>query len=349
MSDVKVVKPGMLTTVQDAGRKGYQQYGVTVSGVMDTYAFRMANWLVGNREGEAVLEITVLGPTLEINRDMVVAVTGGDLGPKLNGSPMAQWTGVAVQAGDTISFSGVKSGCRGIIAFSGGIQVPFLMGSRSTYTRGGIGGIEGRALRQGDVLSIGQDTTAREKVLGRKGNPHSFLPITSTEPLVVRVVPGPQEEAFTEEGLAAFYNESYQVSTESDRMGCRLTGTAIAHNSGADIISDGIAMGAIQVPGHGFPIVMMADRQTTGGYTKIANVITVDLPKMAQVKPGDHVRFQAVSVEEAQGLLLEEEAMFNKLVQNPAVPTAYQARQFLVTVDGTEYHVTLEERDRSFT
>jgi len=346
VSDVTVIKPGMLSTVQDSGRKGYQQYGVTVSGVMDAYAYRMANWLVGNQEGEAALEITLLGPTLEISRDMVVAVTGGDLGPKLNGSPMAQWTGVAVQAGDAISFSGVKSGCRSIIAFSGGIQVQLLMGSRSTYTRGVIGGFKGRALRQGDVLTIGQTITAREKLLGRKGNPHSFLPISSTEPLVVRVVPGPQEEAFTEEGLAAFYTESYQVSTESDRMGCRLTGTAIAHKTGADIISDGIAMGAIQVPGHGCPIVMMADRQTTGGYTKIANVITVDLPKMAQVKPGDHVRFKAVSVEKAQRLLLEEEAMFIELAQNQAVATSHQARQFRVMVDGKEYHVTLKEQSQ---
>lgn len=344
MSDVRVVKPGMLTTVQDGGRRGYQQYGVTVSGVMDHYAYRMANWLVGNQENEAVLEITLLGPTLEINRDMVVAITGGDLGPKLNGHPMAQWTSVAVQPGDVIAFSGVQSGCRGMIAFGGGIQVPLLMGSRSTHLRGRMGGLEGRALIQGDFLVVGRTAQPIGQFLGRKGPAHSFLPVNRNEPLVIRVVPGPQEEAFTEEGLATFYNEIYQVSTESDRMGCRLSGPAVAHKNGADIISDGIAMGAIQVPGHGSPIIMMADRQTTGGYTKIANVITVDLPKIAQLKPGEFIRFKRVTVEEAQGLIMAEEALFHRLNHEEMEPPSDQARHFKVRVAGKTYHVTLSER-----
>mgnify|MGYP002152299734 CR=1 FL=1 len=344
MSDVTVIKPGMLTTVQDGGRIGYQQYGVTVSGVMDHYAYRMANWLVGNQEKEAVLEVTLLGPTLEINKDMVVAITGGDLGPKLNGQPMAQWTSVALSPGDTLSFAGIRSGCRGIIAFGGGIQVPSLMGSRSTYTRGRMGGLEGRALQPGDTLAIGQASTPASQVLGRKGIPHDFGTTNQGEPLLIRVVPGPQEDAFTEEGLATFYNESYQVSSESDRMGCRLSGPAVAHKKSADIISDGIAMGAIQVPGHGNPIIMMADRQTTGGYTKIANVITVDLPKIAQVKPGESIRFKAVTVEEAQRLIMEEEALFNQLAKQGDDSSLDKARRFVVKVKGKTYHVTLEER-----
>lgn len=344
MSDVTVIKPGMLTTVQDGGRMGYQQYGVTVSGVMDHYAYRMANWLVGNNEKEAVLEVTLLGPTLEINKDMVVAITGGDLGPNLNGQPMAQWTSVALSPGDILSFTGVRSGCRGIIAFGGGIQVPPLMGSRSTYTRGRMGGLEGRPLQRGDTLVMGQASVPASQVLGRKGIPYDFIKNNQGEHVLIRVVPGPQEDAFTEEGLATFYNERYQVSSESDRMGCRLSGPAVAHKKSADIISDGIAMGAIQVPGHGCPIIMMADRQTTGGYTKIANVITVDLPKIAQVKPGEYVRFKSVTVEEAQRLIMEEEALFSQLVKQSDDSSLDKARRFMVTVKGKTYHVTLEER-----
>lgn len=196
MSDVTVIKPGMLTTVQDGGRRGYQQYGVTVSGVMDHYAYRMANWLVGNQENEAVLELTLLGSTLDINKDMVVAITGGDLSPKLNGQPMAQWTSVALSPGDTLSFAGARSGCRGIIAFGGGIQVPPLMGSRSTYTRGRMGGLEGRALQRGDTLMIGKPSVPASQVLGRKGIPHDFSASNNEEPLMVRVVPGPPGRRF---------------------------------------------------------------------------------------------------------------------------------------------------------
>ncbi|MDW7677179.1 MAG: biotin-dependent carboxyltransferase family protein, partial [Bacillota bacterium] len=256
MTEITVIKPGMLTTVQDAGRIGYQQYGVPVSGVMDDYAYRASNVLVGNKGGEAVLEVTLMGPALRIERETVLAVTGGDLGPLLNGQPMDAWTSVRVQAGDQISFKSVRSGCRSCIAFAGGIDVPLLMGSRSTYTRGKLGGYRGRALKAGDEITLMTPVMPLEALAGRRMEPRL---LETRDPVVVRVVPGPQEDSFSPEGVAAFYREIYQVTTECDRMGCRLEGPVISHLAGADIVSDGIAMGAIQVPGHGRPIVMMAD------------------------------------------------------------------------------------------
>lgn len=304
MAKLLVKKPGLLTTVQDAGRVGYQQFGVPVSGVMDPFAHRVANLLVGNPEGKAVLEITLMGPELVLEEDTVIAVTGGDLGAMLNGEPLPLWTSVQVTGGSTLTFKGLRKGCRAYLAVAGGFEVPSVMGSLSTYTRGKMGGYDGRALKAGDVLDTGRPAASFQLLANRRVELPGEDDSGETR---IRVVPGPQEEAFTPEGINTFYSNVYQVTNECDRMGYRLQGEAITHVTGGDIISDGIAMGAIQVPGHGMPIVMMADRQTTGGYTKIANVITADLPKMAQTKPGDQITFHRVTVEEAQALFLEQE------------------------------------------
>ncbi|RQD72240.1 MAG: biotin-dependent carboxyltransferase [Tindallia sp. MSAO_Bac2] len=305
MGKIKINKPGLLTTVQDGGRVGYQQFGVPVSGVMDAFSQRVANLLAGNDENEAVLEITLMGPEIEFEEDMVIAVTGGDLGAVLEGEALPLWQSVLVQSGQKIAFKAVKKGCRAYLAVAGGIQVPAVMGSKATYTRGKIGGYEGRALKAGDALDIGKPSASLDKLKDRSVNQDQY---EYPQEITIRVVAGPQEEAFTDEGINTFYSSSYAVTNECDRMGYRLNGPEITHESGGDIISDGIAMGAVQVPGHGMPIVMMADRQTTGGYTKIANVISVDLPKMAQAKPGDQISFQKVTVEEAQQLLKDQEA-----------------------------------------
>ena len=354
MRELKIIKPGLLTTVQDAGRQGYQQYGVPVSGVMDHYAYQMANLLVGNDAAAAVLEATLLGPEMVIEADGLLAVTGGDLGAVLNGEPLPLWQAVPVTPGDRLAFKGIRSGCRSYIAISGGMGVPMIMGSRSTYTRGNLGGYQGRALKAGDILPIG-DSSLPATALNQLAEKRQITPAYQyAKEITLRVVPGPQEEAFTPQGLETFYQQPYTVTNECDRMGYRLEGTPITHEKVADIISDGIAMGAIQVPGHGMPIVMMADRQTTGGYTKIANVISADLPLMAQAKPGDTLRFQKVTVEEAQHIWAvrqqEVAAVKKALALNPQAATQpapddtpYRKELFRFRRGGRQYALVVEE------
>ena len=266
---IQVITPGALTTVQDLGRSGYQAFGVPVSGVMDPRAMRLANILCDNPEEEAVLECTLLGPALKFTADNVIALTGGDLGATLDGQPLA---------------------------FHGGLDIPPVMGSRSTYLKAKLGGFSGRKLEKGDELGFRAPMATIPNLDVRRFTPE-FVP---REVYTLRVVLGPQDDAFSEEGLQTFLNETYTVTPEFDRMGCRLNGAAIAHKNGADIISDGIAFGAIQVPASGTPIIMLADRQTTGGYTKIANVISADFRLLSQLKANDKVRFAKVSVAAAQ-------------------------------------------------
>lgn len=302
METLEVIQPGPLTTVQDLGRYGYQQYGVPVSGAMDNYALRVANLLVGNNEGEACLEITLLGLQLRVLEDTVVTITGADLSPMLNKSPLPMWEAVMVGRGDTISFPWPKRGCRSYLAVAGGIDVPKVMGSCSTHVKSRMGGLEGRPLRAGDYLKRGQ---AQPTISGRR-LPPQYIPEYQNQS-ELRVILGPQDDYFTEEGIHTFLHSEYTISIKADRMGYRLEGPRIEHKAGADIISDGIPLGAVQVPGDRLPIVLLADRQTTGGYTKIATVITVDVLKLAQAKPGDKVRFLQITEEEAHRSLKEYE------------------------------------------
>lgn len=296
---ITVLNPGLLTTVQDLGRMGYQQFGVSVSGVMDPRAAAIGNILVGNPQGEAVLECTLMGPQLKFETDEVIAVTGGDLSPTLDGQPVPNYAALAVKAGQTLRFGAPKAGCRAYIAFAGGLDIPLVMGSRSTYMKAAIGGFEGRKLQKGDALGLRAPVAGYANLHQRAIAPE-FVP----RPVyTLRVVLGPQDDAFTPEGVATFLGSEYTVTNEFDRMGCRMDGPAIQHKNGGDIISDGIAFGAIQVPGSGKPILMGADRQTTGGYTKIATVISADFRLLAQLKSGDKVRFEAVSVQAAQQAL----------------------------------------------
>ena len=310
MEILEVVQPGFLTTVQDKGRHGFQQYGVPVSGGMDCYALVAANLLAGNPDTEACLEVTVVGPLLRVLADTVVAVTGADLSPFLNGAPLPMWEGVRVGRGDVISFGHPRSGCRSYLAVAGGIDVPVVMGSRSTYVRSRLGGLAGRALRSGDRLCAGRT---------RSGMPlRRFPPVQIPEYQVeneLRVALGPQDDHFTEEGIHTFLHSDYSVSLQADRMGYRLQGARIEHKGVVDIVSDGMPAGAVQVPGDGLPIILLADRQTTGGYAKIAVVSTVDLPKLAQAQAGDRVRFLSVSQEEAFRLAREHERSIAALRQ----------------------------------
>lgn len=297
---ITVLNPGVLTTVQDKGRVGYQQFGVPAAGAVDPRSVAVANIILGNPEDEAVLECTMMGPQLRFDAANCIAITGGDLQPTLDGQPIKSYAAIPVAAGQTLRFKGPKTGCRAYIAFAGGLDVPLVMGSRSTYMKGKIGGVEGRKLQKGDVIGFRAPKAELNGMRHRFISPE-FVPFPV---YTLRVVMGPQDDAFTQAGIDTFLGETYTVTPEFDRMGCRLEGAQIAHINTGDIISDGISFGAIQVPSSGKPIIMLADRQTTGGYTKIANVITVDFRILAQLKAGDKVRFEKVSVQQAQSLLL---------------------------------------------
>ena len=302
---ITILNPGLLTTVQDGGRIGYQAFGVSVSGVMDPRAMNIANILVGNDDNEAVLECTMMGPQIRFDVSNVIAVTGGDLGASIDGQPIPTYRAVKVQAGQTLRFTGLRGGCRAFIAFAGGLDIPLVMGSRSTYMKAKIGGLEGRKLQKDDVIGF-RDPKETIHNFDIRGFTPEFVP---RKEYTLRVILGPQDDMmFTDEGLKTFLSETYTVTPEFDRMGCRLDGPVIAHKNGGDIISDGIAFGAIQVPSAGKPIIMLADRQTTGGYTKIANVITADFRLLAQMKAGDKVRFEKTSIAAAQEALLAQRA-----------------------------------------
>ena len=330
---------GLLTTVQDLGRVGYQQYGVPASGVMDRRSCRIANMLAGNDDSAAVLEATLVGPALEFGEDCFIAVTGGNMSPSLNGVPLPMYRAVEVKRGDVLSFGRNISGCRAYIAVSGGFNTEPVMGSRSTYLKGHLGGYKGRKLEKGDSIEIGAHVHV--SLSGRATVQETF----NESPIVLRVVRGPQDDCFTDEGIHTFFSAEYVLTPEFDRMGCRLQGEIIEHNGGADIISDGIAFGAVQVPSHGNPIIMMADRQTTGGYTKIANVITVDLPKIAQAKAGDKVVFREVSVEEAQRLYVAEENFLAGLRRSLDSSLRGALRSYVIRINGKSYDVTVERED----
>ena len=308
---ITVLNPGLLTTVQDQGRIGYQQFGVSVSGVMDPRSAALANILVGNDEKEAVLECTMMGPHLQFNQANCIAITGGDLMPTLDGKPIPNYTAVKVEAGQVLKFTMPKTGCRAFIAFAGGLDIPEVMGSRSTYMKAKIGGVEGRKLAKDDVIGF-RAPKAELKNMNFRSMASEFVP---RKEYTVRVVLGPQDDYFTDAGIQTFLSQVYSVTAEFDHMGCRLEGAVIEHKDGGDIISDGIAFGAIQVPSSGQPIIMLGDRQTTGGYTKIANVISADFRILAQLKQGDKVRFEKVSVKAAQDALLTQRAAL-KTIRN---------------------------------
>jgi biotin-dependent carboxylase-like uncharacterized protein len=293
MDAFEVLQPGLLTTVQDRGRFGYQKYGVPVSGAVDDTALRLGNRLVGNPSDAAGIEITLLGPTLRFRADAVIALTGAETRAQLDDARLPRATSLRVRAGQVLSVGPCVRGLRCYLAIAGGIDVPVVLGSRATNLVAGFGGFQGRALAAGDVLSAGPAAAPAEDLAGRTVPPRWCPRFES--PVTVRVVLGPQADGFTSEGLETFLRSPYQVTHQTDRMGCRLDGPAIAHRGAPDILSDWIPLGAVQVPGNGRPIILLADRQTTGGYPKIATAIAPDLGPVAQGRPGDTIRFQAIA------------------------------------------------------
>jgi len=313
---VRVLKEGMLTTVQDLGRIGYQSQGFGTSGVMDARSAKIANLLLDNPENEAVFEFTLIAPKLQFTSETIIAITGGDFRPMVNKKPVKMYTAIYMHRGDILEFAGCKSGSRGYIAFSSYIDVPVVMGSRSTNLKCAIGGHRGRRLLKDDYVGFRIKRRYLPYFLSRT------LPIDeyNHQDITLRVVLGPQEDCFTKEGIETFLSEKYTITSDFDRMGCRLDGKYIGYEKTTDIISDGIAFGSVQVPSQGKPIILLSDRQTTGGYAKIATVATVDIPKLVQLKTDNTVRFEAISVEEAQKLIKLEVKEINSFIEQIYTP-----------------------------
>ena len=306
---ITVENGGILTTVQDEGRFGNQAFGVSTSGAMDPRAFHIANLLVGNKKTEGALEMTFIGPTLTFTSDNIIAVTGGDMTTMQDGQPFPMYNAVLVKKGQKLMFAGARNGSRGYIAFAGGLDIPLVMGSKSTLLRNHIGGVEGRKLEKGDTIEFTAPRTELPNMELRQV-PAEIYP---SDEVVLRVVLGPQENEFTEEGVRKFFWYSGTITNEFDRMGCRIEREPVEHAGDGNINTDGISMGSIQVPLNGQPIIMLADRQSTGGYPKIGTVITVDFAKIAQARPGQKIRFIEVSLDLAQDLYIRELNELNAL------------------------------------
>ncbi|MGO0059954.1 biotin-dependent carboxyltransferase family protein [Brevibacillus fluminis] len=315
---IEVVKAGTLTTVQDLGRYGYQQYGVPVSGAADSIALRVANLLVGNPESAAGLELTLTGPILRFAADSLICLTGGTVGATLDGKPIEMYKSILAQAGSTLRVGPVVRGCRAYLAVHGGVDVPPIMGSRSTYLRGKIGGFQGRALDAGDRLAIGpcrNGSATYAKTLKQMANRRLHPSRIPDYPVKkqVHVIMGPHRDAFTEACIKRFWAEGYAVTTQADRMGVRCQGEPLRHKSGADVISGAVPVGAVQIPADGQPIILLCDRQPTGGYTRIGTVITADLPLVAQARPQDILHFQPISLQAAVLRAAESERWMRQL------------------------------------
>jgi len=317
---MRVLKPGPLSSLQDLGRHGYQRFGVIVGGVMDEWSHRVANLLVGNAPQEATLEITLMGPSLVFEQAALIAIAGADLSPRIGEAPVPQGVPVLVRAGSQLDFGRRVAGCRTYLAVHGGYPVAPVMGSRSTYLRAGFGGFEGRALRKGDLVPVGDGDPrsvfpALAKRLDADAAAFAAFRAGEFEPVVqpdrarerIRIVAGQQWDAFTDEAHARFLGSGFRVNANSDRMGYRLDGPGLALRAPLEMISEGVAFGTVQVPPDGNPIVLMADRQTAGGYPKIAAVASVDLPLIAQAVPQQELRFERIGLDDAQRVYIERE------------------------------------------
>jgi len=321
MRVIEVQAPGLLTTVQDLGREGFGHMGVSPSGAADVISLRLGNRLVGNAERAAGLEMTLLGGTFEFPEGAAVALAGSDFGATLDGKAVELWTAFEAKPGQVLRMGPTRSGARCYLCVRGGIDVNAFLGSASTHILSGLGGHEGRALKKGDVLTIGPANMDGQKRIGRNACSTGGAGIAGKRRLaaqalekvkireVLRVTSGPQSDWFPESAQKIFYESTYRVAEESNRMGIRLLGEAIPAPTGGEMISEGVALGAIQVPEGGLPIILFVEQQTTGGYPKIANVISADFHSLGQLRPRDEIRFERVEWETARGLLREQEGL----------------------------------------
>ena len=320
-----VITPGLLTTVQDRGRPGHQHLGIPVSGAMDQSALRLANLLVGNDFDAAALECTLMGPVVRFDEPTLIAITGGLCEPQAAGSAIPMWRPVLLPAKIDLKVGGMHgTGCRAYLAVAGGIETPLVLGSRSTYLRAALGGYEGRSLRAGDSLPVGNPATrsaaieaAIETAIGIASEHAGVANWSVSRDLVPRYTHTPVVRFIAEaadEAVAACAEsltaQTFTIGAQSDRMGFRLEGEPLACSAPAERLSEAVAFGTIQLPPGGAPIILMADRQTTGGYPRLGTIAAVDMPLVAQLAPGDHVRFSPISLEDAQRLYLAREQDF---------------------------------------
>jgi len=317
----KVIKPGMLSTFQDGGRWGYQSLGVSVCGAMDLASHQLANLIVGNQTDMATLEITLMGPTLAFNQACCVCLTGADMQAKLNDKPVARFRPIVIKAGETLTMPLAKEGTRAYLAVHGGFTLPLVMGSQSTYLRSGFGGWDGRALQAGDEVRFNHTLDDAPEKLNKLSNTlwdtRIYLPSSlgawSLRKSTVRWVKSTTWPEFTRESQQAVLQTTWRVANDADRMGFRLDGPKLALSVARERLSEPTTFGTIQVPAAGQPIVLMADRQTSGGYAKLGCVASVDLPILAQKKPGDEIRFLPIDVEQAQTLDTVRQSAFEEL------------------------------------
>jgi len=304
MSVIQVQAPGLLTTVQDLGREGFSPMGVSPSGAADPVSIRLGNRLLGNAEGEAALEMTLLGGTFLLPQGTIIALTGSDFGATLDAAPIDLWTSVEARPGQTLRVGATRSGARCYLCVNGGIVVKPFLGGASTHLLSGLGGHEGRALRKGDVLRIGPATSSfRKRVLASQA-------LQRLSPRrVLRVTPGPQSDCFPAPSQQLFYESTYRIAEDSNRMGLRLEGPPMAQGSAGEMITEGVSIGAVQITAAGLPIILFVEQQTTGGYAKIANVISADLHSLGQLRPRDEIRFEQVEWETARSLFVEQEKL----------------------------------------
>lgn len=312
---IRVHEGGLLTTIQDLGRMGHQSKGVSVSGALDTYAYQMANLLVGNPSHFPAIEIIIMGPAMETDSDLIIAVTGADLGLEIGGQPAPLWQPILWKKGEILRFQGgTLQGACAYLAIQNGFQCDSFLGSSATDLTAKIGGFQGRALQKNDHIETFPQSLNR-RVLRRKLSPTCIPKYSSHKHL--RMIWGIHQESFTEEGLKTFLTSTYQVTPQANRMGIRLAGPAIEHKNSADVISTTVTFGTIQVSANGQPIILLADRQTTGGYTQIAHVISVDLPLLAQSLPEHTLSFQSITIQEAERLAINQYRLLKKLqIQN---------------------------------
>jgi antagonist of KipI len=307
---IKVIKPGLLTSVQDLGRVGYRKDGVIVSGAMDSLALEIGNLLLGNEVGEAGLECTLMGPKLLFMQDQLVALTGGDLSPMVDGLPVKMWRPLFVAKGSVLSFGAAASGCRLYVTVFGGFDLPLVMGSKSTYLKAGFGGLEGRKLKSDDVLRFKNTFKGDDGVFNWSLDLRFYPDLNDSE---IRVVEGPEYHWF--EDREALFNATYLITKEADRMGYRLQGPSIRLKEPREMLSSAVAYGTVQVTSNGSAILLMADHQTTGGYPRIVQVISADLVKLAQMKGGQQIHFNLVTLTEARAALLIRQKQMKQLKQ----------------------------------
>jgi antagonist of KipI len=317
MGVIEVQAPGLLTTVQDLGREGHGPVGVSPSGAADAISLRLGNRLVGNAEGTAGLEMTLLGGTFAFPDGAVVVLAGSDFGATLDEKPVETWTAFEARSGQVLQLGPTRSGARCYLCLQGGIVVKDFLGSASTHLLSGLGGYEGRALQKGDVLNIGavgSGTGIPACSLGGAGTTDkrrlASRTLEKVEPRkVLRVTPGPQSSWFSEAGQKILYGSTYRVAEESNRMGIRLEGAPIPAPWGGEMISEGVSLGAVQIAAGGLPIILFVEQQTTGGYPKIANVISADFHSLGQLRPRDEIRFELVDFATARALLIKQEKL----------------------------------------